>query len=304
MDWHPFLGLIAALACAPPTLAQTPPREQDIVVTAPGDGGDLDDATIVSAAELSRGGTADLLGGLDRSVAGLSLSEAQSNPFQPNLVYRGFVASPLQGNAQGLAFYVDGARFNQPFGDTVDFDLLPENAIRSVAIKDASAVYGLNALGGAVVVSTKTGRSDPGVTLIGAGGDHGRARLSGEIGTASGPWSVYLALDEQHDNGWRRFSPSTLYNGYADVGWDGASAGLHVKLIAADTDLTGNGAAPVELLAADRRAVYTWPDTTRNHYVRASLHPWIALGADTVLQASLYMQWLRQRTINGDAADI
>ena len=69
--------------------------------------------------------------------------------------------------------YLDGAQFNQPFGDTVQFDLLPETAIERIELRDASPVYGLNALGGAMVVTTKTGRSAPGLFLSGAVGRYG-----------------------------------------------------------------------------------------------------------------------------------
>jgi outer membrane receptor protein involved in Fe transport len=275
----------------------------EIIVSAPGLRSTADRDRIDSKA-IRAAGTPDLLRALDRTIAGLSLQDAQSNPFQPNLIYRGFVASPLQGTAQGLAFYVDGARFNQPFGDTIDFDLLPDIAIDTVGIEDADPVYGLNALGGAVVVATKTGRGFHGLEISGAGGDHGRSEGSIEAGWQDGPKSAYLAFQANHDGGWRRHSPSSLYRAFADLGFDGSRAGVHLKLTGADSDLTGNGSAPVELLAADRRAVFTYPDITRNRFGRASLHPWFALSDRTRLEGGLYVQHLRQKTVNGDAADI
>ena len=153
---------------------------QAIIVTAPGDRFDLHDALTLGREDIKRAGTPDLLSSLTRSFAGVSLQDAQNNPWQPNLVYRGFVASPLQGQAQGLAVYVDGARFNQPFGDTVNFDLIPDAAIASVTLRDASPVYGLNALGGALVIETATGRSPAGCAVISPSDDasaltrHGR----------------------------------------------------------------------------------------------------------------------------------
>ncbi|QYE36431.1 TonB-dependent receptor [Polymorphobacter sp. PAMC 29334] len=303
-----FFASGSLIAASAPLLAQSSQPVAgfvaDIIVTAPGGRDYNDDALMVTSTDLARAGHADLLGGLARSLPGLSLSEAQSNPYQPNLVYRGFVASPLQGNAQGLAVYLDGGRFNQPFGDTVNFDLLPEVAIDSVSIRDASPVYGLNALGGAIVVATKTGRTAPGFAISAAGGLYDRATGSVEAGWSDGPYSAYVALEGNHDGGWRRHSPSTLYNGYADLGSDGEHAGIHLKLVGADSDLTGNGSAPVELLAADRRAVFTYPDNTRNQYGRVSLHPWVKLSSTTRIEASLYLQQLRQRTVNGDAADV
>lgn len=294
----------SVLTAMPALAAEEDGGRSTIVVTAPGGAIDLDDALVLSGADIRRTGTPDLLGALTRTVAGISLQDSQNNPWQPNLVYRGFSASPLQGVAQGLAVYLDGARFNQPFGDTVAFDLLPEAAIAKVSLLDVSPVYGLNALGGAMLVETRTGRSDPGFEASYTGGrfDYREASLAG--GGTHGDWSAYGAFQYSHDDGWRAYSPSTLYNGYADVGFDTGGGGLHMKLVAADTDLTGNGVAPVELLAADRRAVFTWPDNSRARYGRISLHPWVALSDRTRIEGTLYAQHLTLRTINGDAADI
>lgn len=278
--------------------------DRPIIVTAPGGDIDADDATTLGASALASTGTPSLLGAVARHIPGASLSDAQGNPYQANLIFHGFSASALQGNAQGLAVYIDGARFNQPFGDTVNFDLLPDAAINSVTIKDVSPVYGLNALGGVVVVATKTGQPAPGVTLYVAGGRYGRAEGGGEAGWSNGRFSAYAAVQARHDDGWRRYSPSTLYNGYADIGWDGANAGLHAKWLGASTDLTGNGSAPVELLAADYRAVFTYPDNTRNIYQRFSLHPWARISDHLRIEASLYAQTLRQKTLNGDTVNV
>jgi iron complex outermembrane recepter protein len=278
--------------------------QQAIIVTAPGGTIDRDDALSLTAADINRAGTPDLLSALTRNIAGVSLQDAQNNPWQPNLVYRGFIASPLQGQSQGLAAYFDGARFNQPFGDTVQFDLIPEAAIRKLSILDASPVYGLNALGGAILLETKTGISDPGLEASATGGRFGYAEGSIAGGLARGSFSAFAAFQYSHDDGWRDFSPSSLYNGYADFGFDTPGGGIRLKLVGADTDLTGNGVSPVELLAADRRAVFTWPDNSRSRYGRVSLHPWVALSDSTRLEGSLYAQRLTLRTVNGDAADI
>ncbi|WP_244884316.1 TonB-dependent receptor [Sphingobium cupriresistens] len=298
----------SALIGAGSALAQAPDAgdalRQPIIVTAPGGAVDKDDALTLAAADIGRSGSPDFLGALTRNFAGVTLQDAQNNLWQPNLVYRGFVASPLQGQAQGIAVYLDGARFNQPFGDTVQFDLLPEAAVRGVSLLDKSAVYGLNALGGALVIDTKTGLSDPGLEASLSHGRFGTTEASVAGGMAWGDWSAFGAFQYTRDDGWRDHSPSTLYNGYADVGFDTASGGLHLKVVGANTDLTGNGVSPVELLAADRRAVFTWPDNSRSRYGRVSLHPWVALSDTTRIEATLYAQKLTLRTVNGDAADI
>src|SRR5262249_48602904 len=113
----------------------------------------------IDAEGLRRGGTTNLLRTLGTDLPGVSLDEGQGNPYQPNLIYRGYEASPLGGDPQGLAVYVDGARFNHPFGDATNWDLIPDIAIDQLTLEGSNPVFGLNALGGALAVSLKTGRS-------------------------------------------------------------------------------------------------------------------------------------------------
>src|SRR5271157_5514813 len=84
---------------------------------------------VLTDQDISRNGYPQALRALNEDVPGVTLDAAAGNPFQPNLIYHGFLASPLQGNPQGLAVYLNGARFNQPFGDTVNWDLIPDLAI-------------------------------------------------------------------------------------------------------------------------------------------------------------------------------
>ncbi len=302
--------LLAAAACTEPATAQEPGTADSdevrttIIVTAPGGTIDLDDALALERRDITLTAKPDLLGALTRNFAGVTLQDAQNNPWQPNLVYRGYSASPLVGVAQGLAVYIDGARFNQPFGDTVNFELIPDVAIQSVTLRDASPIYGLNALGGALVIETATGQSVQGVEGVVALGAFGERDLSVSVGDAKGGFSYFGAIQYREEDGWRDFSPSDFVNGFIDLGYDSERAGVHVKLIAADTDLTGNGVAPVELLEARRRSVFTWPDNQRNSYGRVSLHPWFAISDKVRFEATLYRQRRAAAFINGDAADI
>lgn len=275
-----------------------------IIVTAPGGYIDTDDALALDRSDITIAGAPDLLAALSRNFAGVTLQDAQNNPWQPNLVYRGYVASPLAGQAQGIAAYVDGARFNQPFGDTVNFELIPDAAIRSVTLRDASPVYGLNTLGGALVIETATGQTVRGVEAAAAIGSYDERDLSLTAGGARDGLSWFGAVQYREEDGWRDFSPSDLLNGFVDLGYDGERGGLHVKFTGADTDLTGNGVAPVELLAARRQSVFTWPDNQRNKYGRISLHPWLAISDGVRFEATLYRQRRKAALLNGDAADI
>ena len=95
---------------------------------------------------------------LKQSFSSISLNEAQNNPLQPDLQYRGFTASPLLGLAQGLAVYQNGIRINEPLGDAVNWDLLPQSAIQELSLGGgANPLYGLNSLGGSIVIDMKDG---------------------------------------------------------------------------------------------------------------------------------------------------
>ncbi|GEN99471.1 membrane protein [Novosphingobium sediminis] len=284
--------------------AQAQEVDQSILVTAPGAGLDSDDALGLSRGDLARGGRPDLIGALTRQLPGVTLQDAQGNPWQPALVYRGQTASGAQGQAQGLAAYLDGARFNLPFGDTVSLDLVPDAALRNVELLDSSPVYGLNALGGALVLETATGRNEPGLTASASLGAYGAHDVSLAAGGAAGRWSAFAAVQSRGETGWRDYSTSRLLSGFADLGYDGVAAGIHAKLILASTGLSGNGAAPEDLLAVRRSAVFTYPDRTENRFARVSLHPWADLSPTTRLQAAIYAQWQKSRLLNGDAADI
>ena len=71
----------------------------------------------------------------------------------------------MNGQAQGLAVYQNGVRINESFGDIVNWDFLPDNAIAGICILGANPVYGLNALGGAVGITMRDGFNFQGVEI-------------------------------------------------------------------------------------------------------------------------------------------
>lgn len=259
----------------------------------------------LSPGDLTRSGAPSLIRALGENGGQVQINNAQGNPFQPNLSYRGFDASPLVGNAQGLAVYIDGVRTNQAFGDTVNWDLVPDLAIRSATVMGANPVFGLNALGGSIDLRLQTGETFQGVEAMASGGSFGRVDGSLQWGGQYGDGlSAYVAVRALDDDGWRDFSPSSVRQAYADIGLKAERHDTHLKLIVADNDLTGNGTSPVELLDARREAVFTHPDRTQNELTRLGLTTDRALSDHLTLNGSLYVQRFRQDSENGDAADV
>ncbi|HEY1637216.1 MAG TPA: TonB-dependent receptor plug domain-containing protein, partial [Rhizomicrobium sp.] len=227
------LATLALSVCAtlPLTIAAQAAEIETVVVTAsalPGTAIDPNqiptNVQTLSSADLSRLGSANALRTLSDSAAGVSLTEAQDNPFQPNLFYRGFEASPLAGDAQGLVVYADGVRLNQPFGDVVNWDLLPDIAIDALTVEGSNPVFGLNALGGAISVQMKNGFRWQGAEAEALGGSFGHAQTSLQYGQMDGASSLYVAASVTNDDGWRDHSPSHVAQGFADFGWRGHGA--------------------------------------------------------------------------------
>jgi iron complex outermembrane recepter protein len=298
------------LACA--SAAQAAPADvavESVVITAgalPGTALDPDkvpfNTQIINSADLKRFGAASTLDTLDLGVSGISISNAQDNPFQPSLFYRGFEASPLAGDAQGLAVYANGVRLNQPFGDTLNWDLIPDVAIDRLTLEGSNPVFGLNALGGSLAVQMKNGFTYTGAEGEALFGAFDRRQGSIQYGVENGNKALYIAVNRLTETGWRQHSPSDLAQIFADLGWRGEAGEVHLSLSGADTDLTGNGTTPVELLAVARSAVFTFPDNTKNTNGLANLYGLLRASDVLSFQGNLYLSGFRQRSMNGDAS--
>jgi outer membrane receptor protein involved in Fe transport len=239
---------------------------------------------------------------LYRNFGSVNFNNVQGNPWQTDLTYRGFLASPLTGSPIGISMYVDGMRFNNGFGDTINWDLLPDSAIADIdLIPGSNPIYGLNTLGGALAVHTKRGFDFPGARLEVWGGSFGRWAVEAEYGGVHGPLDWFLTFNALSENGWRDQSPSDLRQLFGTVGWRRDRTDLALTYAYANNDLVGNGLAPESLLARDRRAVYTFPDETDNvmHLVNARGSHWLTDGL--LLSGNAFYRHYTSNTLNGDA---
>ena len=254
--------------------------------------------------ELERAQSLDLADFLNRSMGSVSINDAQNNPLQPDISYRGFTASPLLGLAQGLAIYQNGVRINEPLGDTVNWDLLPESAVHSMhLIGGANPLFGLNTLGGALSVRMKDGFNSPGHHLDLRGGSFGRAIVSAESGGHRNNFAWYGNAHYFEEDGWRQLSPSDAANFYGSLGWKGARSSLGVNGQYGSSELTGNGPVPVELLQIEREAIFTAPDITENNVSMLSVDGSHDVKNDIVLSVSVFFRRNETDSFNGDASE-
>src|ERR1019366_7940437 len=255
---------------------------------------------VLSGNDISRTGMPGLVGALDEHVAGVALDDASGNLFQPALLYRGFTASPLDGTAQGLAVYVNGARFNLPFGDTVNWDLIPGRAIDTANLEGANPVFGLNALGGSLSVQLKNGFTYHGGELVLTGGSYGRAQAAFQYGRQSGDFAAYVAGGILHEGGWRHSQFTDLHQLFGDAGWRGDRGEVHVNILAARNGLSGPGTIPVQLLDVERSAQFTVPDAAQNTFARLGVTGTYDITDTTSLQAVVYYTSFQQKGVNSN----
>jgi outer membrane receptor protein involved in Fe transport len=219
-----------------------------------------------SAADLQNSGAADLSQFLNLRLNGISLNDMAGNPYQPDINFRGYTASPLLGTPEGISVYLDGVRQNQPFGDVVSWDLIPENAIAEMTLMPGSdPLFGLNTLGGALAVQTKNGITNPGFAAKVTYGSSGRKAIQGEYGGGRPTgFNWFVAGNVFHESGWRFDSPSDVRQGFVRLGWRGGATDLALTTSYAYNTLVGNALQDYRLLAVNYTSVYSIPDSTEN----------------------------------------
>ena len=170
---------------------------------------------VIKRKDLStNGGPPSLTNTLKDQVGSVNLDSTFGNPYQPDLTFRGFVASPVVGVPQGFAVYQNGVRVNEAFGDTVNWDLIPDFAIDSINLTSTNPVFGFNALGGAAAIDLKTGFTFHELSGELSGGSYGRVNGIAQYGKNWDDWAFYIGAGASNESGWRDFPPLMAYSAF------------------------------------------------------------------------------------------
>ncbi|CAN6132314.1 CirA Outer membrane receptor proteins, mostly Fe transport [Methylophilaceae bacterium] len=262
---------------------------------------------VVKGEAMQEQGSLTIADYMNNNLTGVSINETQNNPYQPDILFRGFTASPLLGTPQGLSVFQDGVRINEPFGDAVNWDLIPMNAIAGMNLMPGSnPLFGLNTLGGALSITTKNGRTHQGGGIETSYGSWDRKTAAGEFGGVSkdGLVDYFIAGNYFDEDGWRDASPSKVKQIFSKLGWQNDTSRLELSYTGADNNMIGNGLVQEELIADfGRDTINTSPDQTKNTLSFFNLNGSHFINDATQLTANTYYRQSKRSTLNGDIND-
>lgn len=257
----------------------------------------------VNASDIARQETLNITDILSQRIASINISSETGNDYEPDVQFRGYIATPLSGVPEGLAVYQNGVRINEAFGDEVHWDFIPSIAIENLDILSNNPIFGLNALGGAVNTQMKNGFSYVGFDTDIQGGSFGRVQDSTQFGTQDGYYAAYGALEIASDGGWRELSPSTIRRFYGDLGYKNGTSEVHLNITAADNLFGAAATAPIQLVESDYSAIFTNPQSDHNQMAMVALQAKTQISDATSVAATLYYRFYNENHVDGNGTD-
>lgn len=251
--------------------------------------------------ELKQSRALNLADFMNSQFQSVTVNDYAGNPFQFDLNFRGFTASPQVGTPQGLSVFFDGIRVNEPFGDVVNWDLIPMNALERLDLFPGSnPVFGLNTLGGALALRSKSGFSAPGLEAEISTGSAGRHETRLAMGRREDDRAAFVALTHFEEDGWRDNSPSRVSQLFSRMDWLLEEGSVTASLLAADNRLLGNGLLPLSLAKQRPQAVFTSPDRSQSRLLQLALQGQWDLDEQRNITAQAYWRRSSRSGLNGD----
>ena len=283
--------------------------EIDVVATTPLGGSGIERAKVpyntetLTSAEFQQTRQNEITEALSRRLPGISTNDVIGSPLVQELDYRGFVASPIPGTPEGLAVYQNGVRINEAWGDSVNWDAIPSIAIDRTTVESGNPIFGLNALGGAVILDMKNGFTFQGITIDGRFGSRMRRLAQFEYGKTIDNWGFYFAAESLHDNGYRYDGGTHVNRGYADLGYRAEGNEAHLSFTGGRTNLGVAGTTPEELVDLNRSSVFTTPQTTQNTVGMVQLNTKFNVTNTLTINTVSYLRSFDQAHVDGNISN-
>jgi outer membrane receptor protein involved in Fe transport len=201
---------------------------------------------------------------------------------------------------------VDGVRQNDPFGDTANWDSIPTFAIKGMQLSPGSnPVFGMNTLGGAITMQTKSGRTDAGSSIQVSGGSWGRISALFQHGgvSQSGKYDYYIGNNTMYEEGWRKYSPTRTNQFFGKLGYQDERTRMTWALTDTKTLMAGLGFTPANILASEGEdAIFTRPDETKNNMTQFNFSGEHWVNDKTMISGNLFSKASLRTNINGDVS--
>jgi outer membrane receptor protein involved in Fe transport len=193
---------------------------------------------------------------------GIVLYDQIGNEFQSTIDLRGFNGTPVPATS----VFVDGVRVNEPDFNQTNFDLIPIEDIERIEILPGTAtLFGRNALGGVINITTKRGRKDrPHFGIDIGGGTFGRQKYTFNT---DGPlplenFDYYFGVTRELTNGFREDTPgrhagARITRIFAKLGYRRADTDFSLSLTHVDDRIKQAGSLPESVLRINRNGNIT-----------------------------------------------
>ena len=247
--------------------------------------------TVITADDIQKSGSKTVQEAIQYAT-GIVMYDQVGNAFQQTVDLRGFNGQPVPSTS----VFVDGVRVNEPDFNTVNFDLIPLEAVERIEIvPNASAIYGKNALGGAINIITKRGSAKPQATGETLFGSFHRERYNINTSGPLGKFDYYTNFTREIENGFRDESDARISRFTGKLGFRPSDqTDLTVSYNYVKSRLLQAGSLPLSVAAIDRKRNFTPGDffDSETNFVRVNGRRTLPLGL--TLDGNIFYRRLAQ----------